>query len=196
MSKRGSATLSKHGPFHVAAGQSIVLAVVVMSICFSGVALAQDRTPGLVDLPVIRRDLTTEFSNAGWRYDRYDELDSLDAGKQIVVADLTGPGIIRHFHSTRHYPEELMSRGIVLEIWFDGADTPAVMSPLADFFGDGCNGTAEDFTSNLIECAPWSYNCYIPMPFKKRARVILRNETDRNAMNYSYVGMGTAAGLG
>jgi len=61
------------------------------------------------------------------------------------------------------------------------------MSPLADFFGDGCNGASRTFSAPLIECAPWSYNAYIPMPFKKRARVILRNDTDKDAMNYSYV---------
>jgi hypothetical protein len=34
---------------------------------------------------------------------------------------------------------------------------------------------------------PWSYNCYFTMPFKTRARVLLRNDTDRNLMDYSYV---------
>lgn len=64
---------------------------------------------------------------------------------------------------------------------------PAVQCPLADFFGDGCNGEAMDFTTPLIECAPWSYNCYFPMPFKSRARIVLRNDTDQNLSNYSYV---------
>ena len=37
-------------------------------------------------------------------------------------------------------PAELFARGIVLEIYFDGAKTPAVHCPVADFFGDGCGG--------------------------------------------------------
>ena len=141
----------------------------------------------ITDLPIIQPTTKTQFANGGWNNDRYNELESLDAGKRMLVADLAGPGIIRHLHSTRHFPEELKSRGIVLEIWFDDTEEPAVHCPLADFFGDGCNGSAEDFTSNLIECAPWSYNCYIPMPFKERARVILRNDTDQDTANYSYV---------
>jgi Protein of unknown function (DUF2961). len=28
---------------------------------------------------------------------------------------------------------------------------------------------------------------YLPMPFKSRARVFLRNDTDRDCLNYSYV---------
>ncbi len=135
----------------------------------------------------IRTGLRTGFSNAGWNLDRYPELEPLNAGARITVADLTGPGVIRHIHTTRHGPAEIFARGIVLEIWFDDAGSPAVMSPLADFFGDGCNGRSMDFSAELIECAPWSYNGYFVMPFKNRARVFLRNDTDRDATNYSYV---------
>ena len=138
-------------------------------------------------LAKIRPNLQTGFSNAGWNLDRYPGLEPLAAGARVTVADLTGPGIIRHIHTTRHHPAEIFARGIVLEIWFDDAASPAVVSPLADFFGDGCNGRSMDFSADLIECAPWSYNCYFVMPFKKRARVFLRNDTDRDATNYCYV---------
>ena len=138
-------------------------------------------------LPFLKPNSKSGFSNGGWKYDRYKELESLDAGKSIVIADLKGPGIITHIHTTRHSPKELFSRGIVLIIYFDDATEPAVACPLADFFGDGSNGYSMDFSSNLIECAPGSYNAYIPMPFKKSAKVILRNDTKKDAMNYSYV---------
>ena len=141
----------------------------------------------LSNLAVIHPELRSGFSNGAWKYDRYKNLESLDARRQIVVADLKGPGIIRHLHITRHFPPDLMARGIVLEIRFDDAAEPAVSCPLADFFGDGCNGKAANFSSLLVECAPWSYNCYFPMPFKKRAQVVLRNDTDRDAMSYFYL---------
>ncbi|MHB8955065.1 MAG: DUF2961 domain-containing protein [Pirellulaceae bacterium] len=138
-------------------------------------------------ITIIKKDTSTGFSNAGWKYDRYQDLPSLDAHARMVVADLTGPGIIRHIHTTRHHPPEMTARGIVLEIYFDNAEEPAVACPLADFFGDGCNGKSMYFSTPWIECAPWSYNCYFPMPFAKHARVILRNDTDKDVMNYSYV---------
>ena len=75
----------------------------------------------------------------------------------------------------------MTSRGVVLEIYFDGAKTAAVICPLADFFGDGCGGESMYFSSKFIECAPWSYNCYFPMPFKESARVVLRNDTDKTS---------------
>jgi hypothetical protein len=110
----------------------------------------------------------------------------------MVVADLKGPGIIRWIHISQHAPLELswpketnllFARGIVLEIWFDDAKEPAVVCPLADFFGDGCNAKSMDFSSKYIECSPMSYNSYFPMPFKTRARVYLRNDTDVAAIN-------------
>jgi len=154
-------------------------------LALGGIELpAVDRS---ADIAKIQKDRTTGFSNAGWCYDRYANLKPLKAHTQITVADIKGPGIIKHIHTTRHQPKDVLSRGIAIEIWFDDAEEPAVMCPLADFFGDGCNGNSMYFTSNLVECAPWSYNCYFPMPFKSRARVILRNGSDKNAMNYSYV---------
>ncbi len=139
------------------------------------------------DVAEIRTELRTGFAHAGWKYDRYSEMPSLDANKPMLLADLKGPGIIRHIHCTRHHPEQLTSRGVVLEIYFDGSDTPAVMCPLADFFGDGCGGDSMNFSSEFIECAPWSYNCYFPMPFKESARVVLRNDTDKDLADYSFV---------
>jgi hypothetical protein len=84
------------------------------------------------EIAVIRPDVEPRLSNAGWKYDRYQELPSLDAHSRVTVADLEGPGVIRTLHVTRHVPEELTSRGVVLEIWFDDAPEPAVHCPLAD----------------------------------------------------------------
>ena len=151
------------------------------------VIAASPLTAAPPDLPIICNDLQTGFANSGWNKDRYGDLPTLDANKTMPVADLKGPGIIRHIHFTRHQPKDLAARGVVLEIWFDDAKEPAVQCPLADFFGDGCNGSGSDFSSLFIECAPWSYNCYFQMPFKSRARVFLRNDTEKNITNYSYV---------
>jgi D-arabinan exo alpha-(1,3)/(1,5)-arabinofuranosidase (non-reducing end) len=152
----------------------------------AGSTPAGDAEEGL-DLPRIRSEASPGLPNAGWAWDRYPELPRLDAGKRMVVADLEGPGIIRAIHTTRHSQRELSARGVVLEIYFDGSEDPAVLSPLADFFGDGCNGQAMNFSSKFIEPAPGSYNCYFPMPFRTRARVVLRNDLDRDLSNYSYV---------
>jgi hypothetical protein len=160
-----------------------------VGLFFGGLVLSQ-RTFAqgqALDLATLRPQALSGFSNAGWTCDRYPDLPTLDAKKSMVMADLEGPGVIRALHTTRHHPKERSARGVVLVIYFDDAAEPAVQCPLADFFGDGCNGGSTNFSSNFIECAPGSYNCYIPMPFRKRAKVILRNDTETNFSNYSFV---------
>mgnify|MGYP001036804281 CR=1 FL=1 len=165
----------------------LLLTTVIAAFAFLVGALPLSSRGQTADVAEIKPDVRTGFSQAGWKYDRYSDLPSLDAHTRMTVADLEGPGIIRYLHVTRHHPEQLASRGVVLEIYFEDAEEPAVACPLADFFGDGCGGESMHFSSKFIECAPWSYNCYFPMPFEERARVVLRNDTDQNLMDYSFV---------
>jgi hypothetical protein len=147
----------------------------------------------------IRRGHSSGMRNGGWAYDAYPELETLGAGKTMTAASIEGPAVITCIHITQHFvyipsiephPEKwkaLGARGILLEIFFDGADTPAVQAPLGDFFADGCGGRAAHFSTPFVEKAPEAYNCFIPMPFRKSARVTLRNETDRDINNYTFV---------
>ena len=153
------------------------------------------------DLCTIRTDRKSKFSNGGWAYDAYPELETLDAGSKMTVADLEGPGVITCIHTTQHimYQNKVerrqtadeksaeAARGVIIEIYFDGHPTPSVRCPLGDFFADGCSGRANNFGNMFIEKAPKAYNCFIPMPFKKSARVIFINETDKDYWNYSFV---------
>jgi hypothetical protein len=162
---------------------SLFFAALLLSSTFA-ISRAEEGSLGIATL---RPEVKSRFSNGGWNYDAYPELAPLKAGKAIAVADLKGPGVIRAFHTTRHSPVNLAARGVVLEITFDNAATPAVQAPLADFFGDGCNGGGMDFTSKYIECPPGSYNCFFPMPFRSHAKVVLRNDTGQDFWNYSFV---------
>lgn len=139
-------------------------------------------------LSLIREDIGIGFANAALSDgERYKEFPVISGQGSMNVADIEGPAVIRAIHVTRHRPKELFARGIVLEIWFDDAKEPAVRSPLADFFGDGCSGDSMYFSSKFVECAPWSYNCYFPMPFRKHARILLRNDTEKPVGCYCYV---------
>jgi hypothetical protein len=140
------------------------------------------------------------FSNGGWAYDAYPELKTLDAHTAITVADIKGPGVITCIHITQHKlfrsisrPEEevplqaILARGIILEVYYNDSKQPSVKVPLADFFADGCCGQAGTFGTMFVEKTPGSYNCFIPMPFEKSARVVLINETEYNLSNYTFV---------
>jgi len=160
----------------------------------------------LADIARIRTGHTFGASNGGWAYDAYPELETLDAGRAITIANITGPAIITNIHTTQHIvpkagglfyqPDNaltdeqrsaLAARGIILEIYYNDQPSPAVRVPLGDFFADGCGGRAQHFSTPFVEKAPESYNCFIPMPFEKSARVVLRNELPVNLGNYSFV---------
>ncbi len=149
--------------------------------------------PASSELARVRPDIRNGAANGLWKYDGYPDLQSLDAHKTAMIADLKGPAQINTIHIGQIYAQPFekevhyeRARAVVLRIYFDGAKEPAVAVPLGDFFADG-NGKAAEFTSPFVEKGPGSYTCYIPMPFKSSALVTMENETDVDLYTYSVV---------
>src|SRR5688572_23706990 len=62
-------------------------------------------------------------------------MQNLAPGETVTLADIDGPGTIRHVWLTVGLaPPELM-RAFVLEVFYDGADKPSISVPVLDFFG-------------------------------------------------------------
>jgi len=117
----------------------------------------------------------------------------------LVLADISGPAQITHIWMTQydHYRECL------IKITYEDAPSPSVLVPLGDFFGLG-HGMVNSFESALFTAStnfpymfdkPCALNCYVPMPFAKRAVVELVNESDRPQLQYYYVEYETLAGF-
>lgn len=105
----------------------------------------------------------------------------LPAGKSLVLADIQGSGTIRRIWMTTYdhkSPEAL--RGLKIEMYWDGATTPAVQGPLGDFFCH-CLGHTVAF-QNACFASPEgrSFVCLVPMPFRKAARIVVVNESGRD----------------
>ena len=105
---------------------------------------------------------------------------SIAKGQTLVLGDLTGPGMITHIWCTVGSFDPFYGRSLVLRIYWDGADTPSVEAPLGDFFGVG-HGAYADFTSIPVSVSSHgrARNCFWPMPFRKRARVTVTNESKK-----------------
>src|SRR5207249_4610054 len=59
----------------------------------------------------------------------------LAPGEKVVLADLAGPGTVRHIWMTfPPGPPEVM-RAMTLEVFYDGAAEPSISVPCLDFFG-------------------------------------------------------------
>jgi len=109
-------------------------------------------------------------------------------GETAILADISGPGIIRHIWSTTNATGPF-GRTLVLRIYWDGADTPAVEAPYGDFFGVG-HGLEADVDSAPIDVTSRgrSRNCWWRMPFASRALVTLTNEGNTpNGALYYYI---------
>ena len=99
----------------------------------------------------------------------------IEAGQTKNLLDIKGEGTIQRIWLTiDHSPLKL--RSLRLQFYWDGSNKPAVDVPLGDFFVYNL-GKQVAFESALFSSGEGrSYNCYIPMPFKKAAKVLLINE--------------------
>jgi hypothetical protein len=98
-------------------------------------------------------------------------------GKSLVLADIQESGTIRRFWATLWNRSPQALRGLKIEMYWDGAETPAVRAPFGDFF---CHSLGHMVTfQNACFSSPEgrSFNCVIPMPFRKSARIVLVNES-------------------
>jgi len=111
----------------------------------------------------------------------------LHADERVVLADLEGPGIVRHLWMTFPVapPEHL--RGLVLEVFYDGADEPSISVPVVDFFGLP-HGRLVPYTSSLTSVLEGrGFNSYIPMPFHDRIRIEFWNSGAGRTLLYYQV---------
>ncbi len=103
----------------------------------------------------------------------------LQAGEEKILAEVTGTsGVVRRIWMTIYDRSPEMLRGFRIQMFWDGAEKPAVDAPLGDFFGIGL-GRMAPFESVFFSSPEGkSFNCSIPMPFKKSMLIKLINETD------------------
>ena len=102
-------------------------------------------------------------------------------GESRELLNITGAGIIQRIWMTVSERQPATLRSMTLEIYWDNAARPAVSVPLPDFFGNGL-GQLTRFENALFASPEGrSFNCFIPMPFNKGARVVVKNESAKNA---------------
>jgi len=99
--------------------------------------------------------------------------------QQHTLLDVGGAGIIHRIWLTvddlYHLPEEW--RCMKIEMFWDGSEIPAVSAPLEDFF---CQPLGRNIAmENALFASPEgrSAECFIQMPFRKGARIVITNES-------------------
>jgi len=102
----------------------------------------------------------------------------LKAGEQRVLASVkSGSGMVRRIWMTLNDRSPRMLRGLRIDMYWDGARSPAVSAPLGDFFGIGL-GRIVPFQAALFSSPEGrSFNASVPMPFRNGMRIVLTNES-------------------
>lgn len=99
----------------------------------------------------------------------------LASGGTVTLADITGPGMLRHIWLATYDVPDTM-RGVVVRIYWDDQEHPSVEAPIGDFFGFAHGATPPYASAVHSVGGRLALNIWLPMPFAKRARVTLSNE--------------------
>ncbi len=118
-----------------------------------------------------------------------EDWKEIGARETLTLAEVKGPGVIRHMWFTMNCPDPGFGRALVLRIYWDGAKDPAVESPLGDFFAVG-HGLRREVGSLPVQVSSRgrALNCFWQMPFRKSAKITLSNDgTEPVKKAYFYV---------
>ena len=112
---------------------------------------------------------------------------TLKAGESQILAHAENTsGTVRRIWATFRDRSPKMLRGLRIDIFWDGAERPAVSAPFADFFGQGLGRTSTFESALFSNPEGRSFNCSVPMPFKTGMKILLTNETDEDAPRFFY----------
>ena len=105
-------------------------------------------------------------------------------GSTAEIARIDGPGLIRHLWFTSR---DTTWRSLILRLYWEDGDTPAVEVPLGDFHCNGW-GVFSQVSSQPIAANPnGGFNSYWAMPFHRAARITVENLDAEPAVLYYQV---------
>ena len=134
----------------------------------------------------LNNDRITKQKPSLWKNDKYPEIPQLHAKSKVVLLDADGPGIVNHIHTTRFSPRlknELWNwdskyiKDVIIRIFYDHNDNPAIEMPFYDFMGD-IDGDCAYFTTLYFSKVRRANNCRLLIPFKKHIKIELDNPTN------------------
>ncbi len=108
-------------------------------------------------------------------------------GQRKILLDAKGPGVITHIWMTFLGPEphpwakkgSANHQEMLLRMYWDGRERPAVEAPVGDFFANSFGKRSEVISLPVIVEDADSYNCFWHMPFRKSARIEVVNESEK-----------------
>jgi len=107
----------------------------------------------------------------------------IEPGQTFTLAEITGSGAIQHIWMT---PTGNW-RFLIIRFYWDDEKEPSVEVPVGDFFGMGWGEWAH-LNSLAVTVNPGSaFNCYWPMPFRKKCKITMENIGEERMILYYQV---------
>jgi len=139
--------------------------------------------PGDLRLALLSDETTRQVTT--FNLGRRSKTIPVPRGKRVTIGGAEGHGHIVQFWLTfpgwfwQHWnPQAPVGQSIlktlILRIYWDGSEQPAVSVPVGDFFGAGLCEVAS-FASRYFGTSSGGFFCKWPMPFRKGFRVELEN---------------------
>lgn len=112
--------------------------------------------------------------------------ESIKAGTSKTLLNISGAGTIQRIWMTLEDRSPKILRSIRLKIFWDSSLEPAVDVPLGDFFGFGLSKVIKMENELFSSAEGRSLNCYIPMPFRKAAKIEIVNEGTQDIKTFFF----------
>ncbi len=124
--------------------------------------------------------MVSSFDTTGGNIDRIN----LKTGQTAVLMDQKGQGLIKRLWIRIDETNRDLMRGLLLRMFWDNNEEPAVSVPFADFFSLGPN---QDAVSTVYTFSNGTeFLSHFPMPFVKGARIELINQSSEELPELYY----------
>lgn len=173
-----------------------------LGVCGSALALPGGAAETPAGIAAVGGLSNLHFARQGRRkrissYDRSGKnRDSLriEPGESATLAEISGPGCIRHVWVTIAANEPNYLRRMILRAWWDGETEPSVECPIGDFFGVGHGRVSHYWSQPLnmvtggetLKAGNAAMNCFFPMPFARGARIAIEHQGEKRVGAFYY----------
>ena len=107
----------------------------------------------------------------------------IQPGETKIIMNVRGAGIVQRMWMSGTIARNAeQRRAVVINMYWDDAEKPAVSAPIGDFFGVGL-GMMAKFDNELFSNPEGrSFNFTIPMPYRKAAKIEIVNESSSQVL--------------
>ena len=158
---------------------AILFAAATVSV-FGDVSYAQSVSKDWRQISAVP-DAKTHLVPRTWTLDKYPDAPTLKPHAKVTVLDQKGPGVVTLFHVSDYARGDASK--LVLRVWYDGQEKPAIDMPLMDFLGD-IQAATKPYHTIYFSRARASHNFRLPMPFREHIRIEVENPTDADLFGY------------